>query len=231
MLLENVGTALIELLQTFASVPRVAQIAGKSKRSLMRQFKDTDLQGISRVTVNAGNALTKTAAGKIELANNLLNSGLIKTPEQYIAVFTTGNLDPLYEHQNSQLMLIRQENEWLADGKTTHAFITDDHPNHVLEHACVANSPEARENRLVLDALFAHIQEHINLASTMSPILAQMLKMTPLQIPMAPPPQGEVNPQTIETTNPITEMAEGTELPGMPKIAGTNETFNPQAGQ
>lgn len=230
MLLENVGTALIELLQTFASVPRVAQIAGKSKRSLMRTFKSADLEGISRVTVNAGSALSKTSAGKMELANNLLNSGLIKTPEQYITVATTGNLEPLYENQSSQLTLIKQENEWLSEGKATHAFITDDHSNHVLEHSCVANSPEARENGSILNGLFAHIQEHIDLATTISPILAQMLKMAPLQM-QAPPPQGEVNPQALDTTNPITEQAEGTELPGMPKIAGTDETFNPQAVQ
>lgn len=226
MLLEDVGTALIELLKTFAKAPRIAQIAGKSKRSLMKSFKDEDLLKVGRVTVDAANSMSKTAAGKLELANNLLNSGLIKTPEQYISVFSTGNLEPLYEHDQAQLSLIRLENEWLGEGKPVQVIMTDDHSLHALEHSCILNSPESRENPQIVSNALMHIQQHVDFGKTIDPVLAQMLRFAPLQMPppeMAPPPQ-----EVTETTNTITDQAQEIAPPNMPKIAGTSETFNPQ---
>lgn len=189
--LENVGTALIELLQTFAVVPRIALIAGKSKRSMMKQFSNKDLQGIGRVFVNRANPLTKTGAGRMEIANNLLAApGMISTPEQYLGVLTTGNLEPLYQRENSQRMNILSENEVLMDGGQVQAVLTDNHPVHVLEHSCVLDSPEARQNPQVVQATLAHIQEHINIAKSMPPEMAAMLKQQSFFQP-PPPPQGK----------------------------------------
>ena len=214
MLSEQVGTALIELLQTFAVVPRVAMIAGKTKRSYMRSFKGKDLEGISRVFVDNANPLTKTSAGRVEIANQLLQTQLIKTPEQYISVLTSGNLEPLYEHENSQNMLIRSENEFLMDGKQVQALMTDDHSLHVLEHSCVLNSPEARANPNIVQNTLAHIQEHINFAKSIDPALAAMLKQqsfAPAPMPQAPE-QGQMA-DVMSAQNPVTQQAENVNLP------------------
>ena len=222
LLQENVGTAIIELLQTFAVVPRVAMIVGKSKRPLMREFKGDDLKGISRVIVDTANPLTKTSAGRVEIANNLLAvPEMIKTPKQYIDVLTTGNLEPLYEHEQSQLNLIRAENERLMEGGQVVAFLTDDHPNHILEHSSVLNSPEARENPQVVEAVQAHIQQHLDIARGMPPELAMVLKQASIfQPPMPMPgmpgpgmPEGAGPAPVMSNENPITEQAEQTALP------------------
>lgn len=198
--LENVGTALIELLQTFAVVPRLALIAGKSKRSMMKQFTNKDLKGIGRVMVNRANPLMKANAGRMEIANNLLQApppqpgSMIKTPEQYLGVLTTGNLEPLYQYDNSQRMLIISENERLMEGEAVQGVFTDDDAIHVLEHDCVLHSPEARENPQVVQATLDHIQWHINNAKTKPPELAAMLKQqsffqAPPPMPGGPAPQ------------------------------------------
>lgn len=217
LLQENVGTAIIELNQTYAVVPRVAMIAGKSKRSLMRYFKGSDLNGVSRVICDTANPLTKTSAGRIEIANNLLaTEGMIKTPQQYIGVLTTGNLEPLYEHEQSQLNLMRAENERMMEGGQVQAFLTDDHPNHILEHSCVLNSPEARENPKVIEAVQMHIQQHLNIAKGMDPALAMVLKQAslfqPPPMPMGPPPDPGAA-QVMDPQNPVTEEAEQAPLP------------------
>lgn len=224
-LLENVGSSLIELLQTFAVVPRIAMIAGKTNKSMMKEFKNTDLQNVSRVVVDSANPLTKSTAGRVQIADNLLNTGLIKTPQEYLSVISTGNLQPLLEHENSQNLLVRQENEWLSEGKQLQAVICDDHSLHVLSHSVVLNSPEARLNQQIVETTLSHIQEHINLAKTMDPVLAQMLKFQPLQIPQAPPTGS--NPEVMNTQMPLAQEAAGVNLPSMPKIAGTNERFDP----
>ena len=191
-MIEHVGTALIELLQTYAQVPIVAHIAGKNKRSFMKSFKSDDLQGFSRFIVDASNAFTKTTAGKVEVANNLLNTGLVTTPEQYLQVVTTGNLEPLIEHDQSQLMLIRQENELLSQGQMVQALMTDHDALHVLEHSVVINDPEARQRPEILQSALTHIQQHLDNAATKNPVLAQMLKQM-----VVPQPQGNVNPAAM----------------------------------
>lgn len=220
LVLEQLGTALIEMLQTYAVVPRVAQISGKMKKSYIKEFTGKDLEGISKVIVDSANPLTKTSAGRVEIANQLLQTpNMIKTPEQYIGVLTTGNLEPLWEHENSQRMLIKSENEELMEGKPQMAVLTDDDAIHVLEHSCVLNSPEARRSPQVLQETLAHIQQHLDNAKAKDPAMAAMLKQA--SFAQAPPPQpnqgsgpvGDGLPNTLDNQNPITQQAEQTALP------------------
>jgi hypothetical protein len=217
-MLEQLGTALIELLQTYAVVPRVAQISGKMKKSYIKEFTGKDLAGVSKVIVDSANPLTKTSAGRVEIANQLLATpNMIKTPEQYLGVLTTGILEPLYEHENSERMLIKAENEELMDGKPQVAVITDDDAIHVLEHSCILNSPEARRSPQVLQNTIDHIQQHIQNAKSKDPALTAMLK----QASFTPQgggsqgggSQGEGLPAIVDNGNPITQQAEQTALP------------------
>lgn len=196
-LIESTGTALVELLQTYTQVPMVAQIAGKTKKSYLKQFKSDDLKGISKVVVDSANAFTKTTAGKVEVANNLLNNGLIKTPEQYLQVVSTGTLEPMVEHDQSELMLIRQENEMLSEGQPVQALITDNHGLHVLEHSTVASDPLVRQDPNILGPLLEHINEHIALDAQRPPQLALMLKQQPAPPPQPMAPPGEPPPQDM----------------------------------
>lgn len=209
-LIENIGSATIELLQTYAKAPRVAQIAGKTKKSYVKQFTGKELEGVSRIVVDVANSFTKTTAGKVEVANNLLQSGLIINPEQYIQVVNTGNLEPLTEHDTAQLMLIRSENEALSEGKPVPVLMTDDHSLHVLEHSAVLNDPEIRLNPQIIQPILQHIQEHIMQAQSMDPMLAQMLKQQPLMSPQqaVPPPMPEQAPPIDMQNAPLPEPAQ-----------------------
>jgi len=193
---ENCGTAIIELLQTFAEEPRMALIAGKTKKPLMKDFSNKDLMGVGRVIVDSANPLTKTGAGRMEIANQLLQTpGMIKTPEQYLGVLLTGNLEPLYEFDRSRQHLVKAENEAMMNGQLVKAVLTDDHPIHVLEHSCVLNSIEARNEPNILQAVLTHIQEHMDIASQMTPQMAAMLKQTSFAAPPPqPPPQSGPGP-------------------------------------
>ncbi len=142
---------------------------------------------------------------------------MIKTPEQYLGVLTTGNLEPLYEHDNSSRMLIKAENEELMEGKPQIAVLTDDDAIHVLEHSCILNSPEARRSPQILQNTLDHIQQHIDNAKSKDPALTAMLKQA--SFAQAPPmsqgggSQGEGLPAIMDNSNPITQQAEQTALP------------------
>ena len=85
-LASKVGTGLIQMLQDFAAVPRVATIAGKTNRTYMKEFTGKDLSSVNRIIVDVGNPLSKTTAGRVQMAEQMLQMGIIKTPEAYISV-------------------------------------------------------------------------------------------------------------------------------------------------
>ena len=197
-LIEDVGTNLVTLLQDFASVPRIAQITGKSNQTSMKEFSGNDLSNIVRVIVDAGNALASTTAGRTEIATQLLQMGLIKSPEQYLSVVSTGKLETMTESQNKQLLLIRAENERLVDGKSpVKAVLTDEHALHVKEHQAVLADPDLRLDADLVSRALEHIQEHINILS--DPNVANIL-LTMGQQPINPMP-APAPTQNQELTN------------------------------
>ena len=228
MLLEQVGTATINLLRDYAKVPRIAMIAGKFNKSYMKEFTGDDLSQINRVVVDAASAISKTTAGRVEMANQLLQSGMIKTPDEYISVINTGRIEPLIEGQQAELMTIRRENELLREGQAPVAMVTDDHRLHIVEHKSVTADPDARNEPGVVQNTTAHIQEHIDMLRNSDPDLLMLLGQQPLQ-PMGMP-QGQMPmdqgqgqpmppeglPQTLDTGNPIADQQ-----PNMPS-APTN---------
>lgn len=193
-LIEDVGTNVVELLKTFAKTPRVAAIAGKSNVTYMKEFTSSDLSSITRVIVDAGNALAQTTAGRVEMASQMMQMGIITTPEQYISVINTGKLETMTEGQNKELLLVRAERERLVDGTTpVMAVLTDDHSLHIREHKSVLADPDLRMDAELVQRTLSHIQEHINILS--DPNVANILTMLGQQ-PLAPmmPPGGEGAP-------------------------------------
>jgi hypothetical protein len=192
-MVEGVGTGLIKMLQRFASVPRIAMIVGKHNRLEMKEFSGDDLSKITRVIVDMGNPLANTTAGKVEMAEQLLQMGLIKTPEQYLMVIKTGELDVMTEDTISELLCIKSENEDLVDGISVQALMTDQHSLHIKEHKCILADPDLRKDPQLVARTLMHIQEHINLLKSGDPETLMMMGEKPLS-----PPQGPQQGQSLE---------------------------------
>lgn len=215
-LLEDLGTGLINILQKNATTPRLIEIAGKSNKSYMQEFKGSDIDSINRVTVDLGNPLSRTTAGKVNMADNLLNAGMIENPQQYLQVLTTGKLEPLYEGKQAELMLIRAENEELEDGKPVSAIAVDNHLLHIEEHKTVIASPQARVDGNVINSTMSHIMEHLNLWRTTDPMLLAALGQQPPPQPAMPGQEG-ANGETMAAGNPTQKTAEKVKQPNLPK--------------
>lgn len=215
-LIEDVGTATIKFLQQFANAPRYIAVVGKYNRSKIREFEADDISKISRVFVDVANPLSKTTAGRLELADNLLNAQLIKRPEQYLSVIETGNLHSLIESEQAELLLIKSENERLQEGQPAMAMATDDHRLHILEHKAVLADPDVREDPSVVEAVLAHMHQHIELWRSTDPILLGALQQQPIgpeQGAGGPPPAQGAADQTMTPEQP----PEG-DMPGMPSL-------------
>ena len=239
MVVEDVGTGTIEILQTFAAVPRVAEITGKANRPLMRQFTGKDLSAIKRVTVNLGNPMTRTIAGRTNMADVYMEKGLIENPDQYQQVITTGRLEPVIQSKQSNSILMKGENEMLAEGKPQRALITDNHVKHINEHAIVLANADIRQdpNNPIVAATLQHIQEHLDMMN--NPMAMQLLQvlhqevvqnpmgMMPPQAPMGENPDASAAPM-LNAAPPVTQEAGAVNAPNMPS-APPNTDPNTQA--
>jgi hypothetical protein len=232
-MVESVWTAIIDDLKDYANTPRMIAIAGKSNRSMMKEFKGEDISSISRVTVEMGNPISRTIAGKLQLAQDMLQSGLVKTPEEYLTVATTGRLEPLYEANTSQMNLIKLENERMSEGQEATAMVTDDHRLHILEHGIVLSSPDAREVPQVVNAVVAHLQAHINYLNSTDPAILAVNGINQQPPPMGAVPQGMPGAGNMgaggvmDTLNPTVAEAQQVNLPNQPKNPLSGETYKP----
>ena len=162
-MIEDVGTGIINMLKDYAVVPRMAMITGRANRSYMKEFTGDDLSSINRVIVDIGNPLARTTAGRVEMAEQLLQMKIITTAQEYLNVINTGNLDLLTEDTQQQLYLVKAENERMVDGSPVIAIATDDHDLHIKEHSGVLSDPEMRFNVDLVTRVLGHIQEHMTL--------------------------------------------------------------------
>lgn len=241
-LLEDTGTGLIKLLQDFAKVPRIIAIAGISNTTKMEEFKGDDIASISRVVVDVGNSLASTQAGRVQIAENLLQMGLIKSPEKYLMVLNTGNLDYLIEGELNELDTVKSENESLLKGTPVIAIMTDEHALHIREHKAVIADPVLRQDAELVARTLAHIQEHLNQLRTADPgLLAVTMQqpLPPMSAPMAPPqagspqiPPGDMpNPAAMDESMSVATADGNQQLPSVPTPPAPfeNSPMTPQA--
>lgn len=188
-LIEDVGLGMIQMLIDFADSPRIANIVGVSGRSYVKQFKGDDLRAINRVVVDSGNPLTKSIAGRVNMADNLLQYGEI-TSKQYMNVINTGNLETATDAVTTAEIAIKKENEMMMDGEKVEVLYFEDHMQHIQGHKSVISDPELKRNPELVQLIGFHIQEHVRLLRETDPDLLMTLGQQPLR-PQGGPPQGQ----------------------------------------
>lgn len=163
----------IEICQLFMDDERKFEIVGTHVASLTLPFSGKDLKRITRVRVQVVNPLSKTLAGKVQMADTLAERfGQALTPGDYFQVLESGNGDHLTKRLQQKAAMIERENELLAQGfgpiptipgpdgkpipqrappgpngeEPTYVvvLITDDHRAHVKKHLEVLDNPAIR---------------------------------------------------------------------------------------
>lgn len=190
-LLEDSATFIIDLLKEFGDQPRTIAIAGITNIQKMKQFNNDDIQNISRVAVDVGNALMSTGAGRYQVAENMSQMGLITTPEHFFEILNTGNLSVATKGVTDELDVIRAENEALLYGRPVIAISIDKHAMHIREHRDVLSDPNSRFDQDLVERTLAHIMEHITLMKETDPALLAIYGEQPIQ---SGPPQGNPPP-------------------------------------
>ncbi|MBA3755983.1 MAG: hypothetical protein H0X02_07065 [Nitrosomonas sp.] len=222
------GTFLMWLIQNKIKNERTADIGGKHSFSSTAQFSGDSFSNIRRVGIEMSNPLSKTISGRLELADGLMQKGMLKNPKEYFSIANTGQIDQLTEGDESQNNLVRQENEAMMEGQPVQAIVGDKHVLHMQEHSSLLANPSVRLNSPIAQAVIAHIQEHMMIYKTQDPMWSMVSGEPPAPVPppmMGPPPgPGGMPPSGPQPNGPAMPppeqgppMAEPPPIPPMPQ--------------
>lgn len=245
-LVERSRGGVLSLLKEFATTKRVALMAGKANSWMLKEFSAEDLKSVERVTVEQVNPASQTVAGKRATAQELLQAGLVRNPEEYVTLITTGKLEPVYAFAQVNTMRIKKDMERLqngiglppvqmdangqpvmddkglpvfvdAAGEFVLPYIYDTHWLDIPEYLTVIATPGARENPAVLKAVTEVINFKQQLWSLLSVDEQKMLQCPEGLIRM--PPEMMAPPMPPDAP-PMPPDMPAPEQPKQPLISG-----------
>lgn len=167
-LAEQVATQIIYNLQDFGfpemgenqPMSRQGMSMSATKKYFNKQYGQKDIDKIDRIVVKYGNPLAQTISGRMQIAEWYKDMGLLKTPGDMEQVLETGSLEPATEAIESEMHLIKEENEALMRGEQVPVLWADVHTLHFPEHLAKIANLEARNNPQVLQAFKNHLDQH-----------------------------------------------------------------------
>jgi hypothetical protein len=178
--------------QKFATTERVTSITGKGNQSYVKSFKGSDLVGLKRVRIVTSNPLMNTIGGRSDVAKDLLQSGMVKTPQKYFQILDGAPTEVLFDSQLTAEDLMSSENERMKDGKQVLVWDGDDHAAHIQEHSKLLNDIDFRMEDPRAKIVLKHMQDHEDQARSSDPFFQAMVRTgkTPMPGPGGPPPGG-----------------------------------------
>ena len=228
-LIEDVGTAIIQILKDFAMTPKVIALVGKNNRPLLKEFTGEQISAINRVVVDVGNPLSRTTAGRVQMAEQMLQMNLIKSPEQYFQVINTGKIETMFEGEMNELLLIKSENEQMLEGREVLVSPLDKHRLHINEHKAVLSDPDLRRDPDLVRLVLEHIEKHLNSLRETDPALLQLVGEQPL------PPIGMQQGPLPGQEMPSNQSIQNSQMQQMMQTQGGNvqagETVQAATGQ
>lgn len=164
---EDVGTAVLKVYQRMASEPQLISICGQDQAWTAAEFTAESIKDIQRVSVKTVNPLSKTTAGRSDIADKLLERGAINSPQEYMNILSTGNIDPFFSGPVNQLSAIKSEHEGMMKGQPARAFVWENHELHIREHMAEVDYG-MKDNPDVLRLVNEHLMEHFSLWQKLS---------------------------------------------------------------
>lgn len=194
----SVATAIIELLRVEGRVERSTHMLGQSAARGLKSFiPEQDLANISKVVVDQVSATSKTIVGRTELADIMLQNGLITDANEYLAVRETGQPNLASQRKVDERLAIEDRVEAVRRGEKVPVILTDNHQLCIQHLAAVLHSPAARREPQLVQNVIQHIMEHEQawLQLTQRPAIMAALGYSPAPVPPPPgPPPGGPNP-------------------------------------
>ncbi len=157
--LQDIATQVLRITAKFMPDTDLIKFVGMNEDYAIPQFKAQELDKIQKIKVLTGNAISKSPAGRLAMAQDMLNSGQI-TPAEYTEVAQTGTLKSKIEDSTAEDALIQWENQQLLQGIEVEALLTDNHVRHILKHKTTLMQPDVRQDKNKQLKITKHMADH-----------------------------------------------------------------------
>jgi hypothetical protein len=235
-MVEDFARHLIDTCRFFMRTQELVQIVGAEGSFLVRTFEASDLRDIAKVKVDLGNAVSRTIAGKVEMANQLLAQQMI-TKAEYINILKTGQLSQYIDPISAEQSYVKLENEYLLRGQRPVISPLDNHIEHIRSHHALLSNPDVRENGDILALVLEHIQEHVDVFTGLaidSPMMLDIALGNPPRLPTPGPdamvggggaaPEGQPQPPQVgNAPEEGKQTADAAIEGGVPAVAAAGE--------
>lgn len=196
-MLHEVMLGAINCYRRFASVERNLTTGDMGGQTVTSKFIGSDLDAIKSIDLQEVNPLMQTLSGRLEIADKVLQQGLITNLKGYFAVMEGAPPEELYKNELSQEDLVNRENEALIKGEQVTSLNIDDHAYHIMMHSIPLNDPKVRLNPGLSKRFLDHIAKHNDDARAIDPFFAAMVATGKMPQGGPPPPpmgMGELSP-------------------------------------
>jgi hypothetical protein len=187
-MLREVMLGSINCYRRFASVERSLATSDVGGQSVTTSFVGSHLDPIKSVDLQEVNPLMQTLSGRLEIADKVLQQGLVTNLKGYFAVMEGAPPEELYKNELSQEDLVNRENEALIKGEEVKVLNIDDHAYHLMMHSIPLNDPKVRLNKELAGRFLSHILEHSDQARQIDPFFAAMVQTGKMPEGGPPPP-------------------------------------------
>lgn len=193
--LQDIADQALKVIAKFMPDADLIEIVGLKEDYAIESFKSAELNKIQKVKVLTGNPISKSPAGRLAIAQDMLNSGQI-TPAEYTDVVQTGSLKNSTEDITQEDALMQWENQQLIQGIPVEALLTDNHLRHILKHKTTLMQPDVRLDKQKQLEITKHIADHQEKWIILGAQNPQLLALiTGSQIPPDVPNPGVTSPQ------------------------------------
>lgn len=194
----------LNMTRRFADAPFLAEISGQSERPFMKQFTVESLSGIKRVIIEPVTPMSRSAAGRVAMAELLMK---VEDPRMRAALqkgIDTGQWGDFCKKERNGDLRAQWENEQLAQGIPCKVLSTDDPWCHIPAHLADidARTEQLNGEPMAVQAYLEHILEHMFQYQNIDPNMARVLNI-PLPLPLPGTPTGNANMMLTGPVDPV----------------------------
>lgn len=206
MALERILTIGIKNYQKYATDAHLIEIVGADNLVRVKNFKSSGLRNINRIKLREQSPVMQTTAGRLAMADALMNKGLADA-SQYVNLVEGAPVDQIYEKDYDENAAVKREVESFLEGENIVPHILQNHPKFIQEYKrLLDNTPVAMRQQLT-EQILTLIEEHLTLEQNLqaNPLLFSMLR--PGEMPQGGMPQGGMPQGGMQQGAPPPEQA------------------------
>jgi len=223
---QEIANSVLNIIAKFMPYQDLVPMVGLKEDYAIPSFKAEELSKIQKIKVLAGNALSKSPAGRLAMAQDMMNAGKISAAE-YTEVAQTGTLKNQMEDVTAEDALIQWENQELVQGRPVKAILLDNPLKHILKHTVTLTHPDVRNDPQKQENIMKHIAEHQQnwiVLGVQNPQLLALITGSP--IPPDVPQQGVVQGQPGQVPPGGQQQPPPSLSPSSPGGVGKNNLAN-----